>query len=78
MDISLFEDEMSVEIKEILKDLLEAVRKISEPMISLAKTIGEYLKRETLKKIKYPQYKTKYRTVSFYKTRIYYNCRNTC
>lgn len=65
---------------EALNRAFESIRPGINKILESLKEFEENKKPEKvrIREIGYPVYKSQYRTVTFYKKRIYYNCRNTC
>ncbi|WP_300855492.1 hypothetical protein [uncultured Clostridium sp.] len=74
------------EFKEIIRGIIEfskavktAMNKLMDYSRDLYNRIFDIIEKRNMKrKIGYPAYKTRYRTVKFFNKKIYYNCRNTC
>lgn len=67
-------------VREALNRSFESIRPEINKILESLKEFEENKKPEKvfIREIGYPAYKSQYRTVTFYKKRIYHNCRNTC
>ena len=66
--------------REALNRAFESIRPELNKILESLKEFEENKKPEKaiIRAVGYPVYKSQYRTVTFYKKRIYHNCRNTC
>ncbi|MZK54141.1 hypothetical protein [Clostridium beijerinckii] len=71
---------LCTKVKEILNRVFESIRPEINKTLESLKEFEESNKPQKvfIREIGYPVYKSQYRTVTFYKKRIYHNCRNTC